>query len=85
VTERITFSAEVNKVQTLADGGIRVTFDLPESEIMQMAQLAECKRWGAVLTVECVTLLSRKDQTDEVPERPKRKSEWTTPEKPGAD
>lgn len=40
----ISFPASVNKVQTLADGGIRVTLDLPESAIPQAAMLMECKR-----------------------------------------
>ena len=51
--EQIEFQAEVIRVQTMESGAIRVTFDLPEHSIMQMAQLAECKRWGAVLTVVC--------------------------------
>jgi len=38
-------------VQTMADGAIRLVLDLSEDSIMQMAQLAECKRWGAVLNV----------------------------------
>ena len=46
------FHAEVQKVQTLADGGIRVTLDLPETEIAQMAMLAECKRMGMYLVFE---------------------------------
>jgi hypothetical protein len=45
----IKFPAEINKVQTLADGGIRVTLDLPETEIPVMAMLAECKRQGIYL------------------------------------
>jgi hypothetical protein len=46
---RIVFVGEVNKVQTLADGGIRVTLDLPETAIAQAAMLMECKREGIVL------------------------------------
>jgi hypothetical protein len=45
----IEFTAIVAKVQTLADGGIRVILDLPEQAIMQAAQLMECKRVGVVL------------------------------------
>lgn len=51
VENNIIFHAEVNKVQTLSDGGIRVTFDLPEDEIEQMAMLAECKRVGMYLII----------------------------------
>ena len=50
--ETIAFHATVYKVQTLADGGVRVYLDLPETAIMQMAQLAECQRFGVVLDVE---------------------------------
>ena len=41
---RITFSAVVYKVSTLADGGLRITLDLPETAIPQAAMLMECKR-----------------------------------------
>ena len=46
---KIEFQAAVQKVQTLVDGGIRVTLDLPETATMQMAQLAECQRFGVVM------------------------------------
>lgn len=45
----ITFSAAVYKVQTLTDGGVRVTLDLPETAIPQMAMLAECQLSGIPL------------------------------------
>jgi len=48
----IAFQAVVYKVQTLVDGGVRVTLDLPETAIAQMAQLAECQRMAEVLHVE---------------------------------
>ena len=51
-SEKIEFQAEVIRVQTMESGAIRVVLDLSEDSIMQMAQLAECKRWGAVLNVE---------------------------------
>lgn len=47
----IVFEAVVQKVQTLADNGIRATFDLPETAIPQMAMLAEARREGLVLEV----------------------------------
>ena len=50
MSEAIEFDAEVYKVQTLAtDLGVRVTLDLPEDCIPQMAMLAEAKRQGLVL------------------------------------
>ncbi len=45
----IRFDAAVFKVQTLVDGGIRVTLDLPETAIAQAAMLMECKRAGLPL------------------------------------
>ena len=48
----IKFEAIVYKVQTLADGGIRLTLDMPETAIPQMAMLAETKRKGVPLVFE---------------------------------
>lgn len=48
----IEFHATVEKVQTLVDGGIRVTLDLPEDLIAQAAALMACKREGIALAVE---------------------------------
>jgi hypothetical protein len=51
--DAIVFDAIVYKLQTLVDGGIRLTLDLPETAIPQMAMLAECKREGISLTIKC--------------------------------
>lgn len=51
--EPVTFPAVVTKVQTLSDSGIRLVLDLPETEIMAMAWLAQCQRDGVVLSVHC--------------------------------
>jgi hypothetical protein len=48
----IEFKATVEKVQTLVDGGIRVTLDLPEDAISAAASLMACKKDGIPLTVE---------------------------------
>lgn len=45
----IKFPATVYKVQTLIDGGVRVTLDLAEDCIPQMAMLAEARREGLSL------------------------------------
>ena len=50
----VIFVASVYKVQTLVDHGIRVTLDLPETAVMEMAALAECQRLGVALQVTCV-------------------------------
>ena len=49
----IAFPAQVAKIATLADGGLRVTLDLPESAILPVAELMVCKRDGQVLDVVC--------------------------------
>jgi len=48
----IRFSATVASVKTLVDGGLRVTFDLPEHAITQAAQLMACKREYIPLRIE---------------------------------
>ena len=61
----ITFPAQVVKVQTLADGGLRVTLDLPETAIFAAAQLMECKRIGVAgeVTFKAVVLTELDDET----------------------
>lgn len=48
----ICFEAIVAKVQTLADGAVRVVLDLDENSIPQMAMLAQTKVDGIVLKFE---------------------------------
>lgn len=60
-TMQTTFIATVYKVQTLVDGGIRVTLDLPETAIKEMAFLADCHRNGENLRITV--------ETDEKPKR----------------
>jgi hypothetical protein len=49
----IRFQAAVYKVQTMAqDYTIRLTLDMPETAIPQMAMLAECQREGIPLVFE---------------------------------
>lgn len=45
------FAAEIVKIQTLVDHGLRVTLDLPEDEIGAAAKLMECKREGVAVQV----------------------------------
>ena len=54
--EPIRFDAEVYKVQTLVDGGVRVTLNLPETAIAQMAQLAECQRFGVAIRIKATVI-----------------------------
>lgn len=47
----IEFVASIAKVQTLVDGGIRLTLDLPEHETLVMAQMAEMKRLNGLVKI----------------------------------
>lgn len=49
MTEKIEFPFTVAKVQTLADGAPRITIDLPEQCIREMAMLAQAKLDGIYL------------------------------------
>ena len=53
--ETIKFKAEVAKVQTMADGGVRVVLDLGEDGRRVMEALTECKQKGIVLDIDAVT------------------------------
>lgn len=60
MSDSIRFKAVVNKVQTLADGGLRLTLDLSESEIKTATAMMECKQRGAVLEVAAVPIEAKK-------------------------
>jgi len=48
----IKFVAIVEKIQTLKDGGLRLTLDLSEDYIEQVKSLMDVKRLGYIL--ECI-------------------------------
>ena len=50
----VEFDAIVYKAQTLVDGGLRLTLDLPETAIDELAQLMRFKRSGVSMRVVCV-------------------------------
>jgi hypothetical protein len=50
-TAVIEFTASVNKVQTMVDGGLRVILDFSENDVMQASMLMECKRYGVPLKI----------------------------------
>jgi hypothetical protein len=77
LSEPIRCIANVYKVSTLADHGIRVTLDMPESEIMQAAMFMECQRMAVVLEIEATAKEynnSGVDTVDGKKGRPERKS-----------
>ncbi len=74
----VTFHAEIYKVQTLVDGGLRLTLDLPETAIAQAAQMMDWKRNGAAIKIDCIAI--QEQCLDAVETRTKRKSSWAPPE-----
>lgn len=50
--KQIEFLAQVVKVGTLVDGGIRVTLDLPEQGRKVMEPLAKCQQQGILLEIK---------------------------------
>ena len=73
----IKFHASVARIQTMADGGLRFTFDVGEMETLAAVQLMECKRLGAVLEIEATALINNKDQSNAIQEGTERKSVWS--------
>ena len=80
MTDTLQFDAEVVKVQTLVDDGIRLTLDLPETAITEAAVLMELKRQGIAIrvTVEKATCKAGENRDNgEVSKRAKRQSKRT--------
>jgi hypothetical protein len=67
----IHFTAIVAQVRTMADGGLRLTFDLPETAINIAAAMMQAKQAGAL--VECAALFVKQElqQVKEDNVRPK--------------
>jgi hypothetical protein len=62
--EAIQFPAEIIKVQTMVDGAIRLTLDLPANEIQTAAKLMEAKQRGATLEIAALAI-KQDDRTTE--------------------
>ena len=54
----IRFTAQVSKVQTMADGGLRVVLDFSESEVDTAAALMKVKQAGGVLEIAAVPIVN---------------------------
>lgn len=50
--EVIRLECAVAKVQTLADGSLRITLDAPESAVLEAAKLMACQAQGVYLKAE---------------------------------
>lgn len=52
----IKFKAQVSKVTTLSDGGIRLVFDISELDIEVAKKMMEVKQAGALLEIAAVAV-----------------------------
>ena len=52
----IVVDASIAKVQTMADGGLRVLFDLPETAVKQVSELLELKRQGVAVRISITAI-----------------------------
>lgn len=55
----IRFTATIARVQTLADGGLRVILDMPESAVKSASVLMEARQAGAFLDVAAVPVFQK--------------------------
>ena len=90
----IHFSAQIIKIQTMVDGAIRLTFDMPETQIEVARLLMESKVRGGLLEIAAIPIeqvisnMQNKRESNGKPEletRNERKSAWQAEERPGAD
>lgn len=56
--DAIRFSATVAQVKTMADGGLRLVLDLPESAIDTASAMMKAKQAGAVLECAVVAIVN---------------------------
>lgn len=68
--EPIAFDCAVAKVQTLADGAVRVYLDLPESDLLAASQLMACLTHGVYLRAELTPI--RGSDEEPVSEQPRK-------------
>lgn len=66
MTDAIRFQASVSKVTTLADGGIRLVLDLPETAIDIASKMMQVRQAGAVLEVAAVPLKVNRGRKTEI-------------------
>jgi hypothetical protein len=76
----VTLTGQVYKVQTLVDGGIRLTLDLPESAADDMGRLARMQLFGVAIEIELSPLINNRETTNAIQERTVRKSQRTPAE-----
>ena len=75
------FASTTHKVQTLADGGVRVTLDVINPQANTVLALIQTAQPGIIIEWAGVAL---QQDNNAIPEGQIRKSGWTTEEGPGA-
>lgn len=55
-SKAIRFAAEISKIQTMVDGGLRIILDTPESELPAISELMKAKKDGYILEVAAVAV-----------------------------
>ena len=73
MSDAIRFQAEIYKVQTLADGGLRLTLDLGEQDLKAAVDMMECKKRGALVEFAAVPLINNKETINAIQTRSKWK------------
>lgn len=53
----IKFKAQISKVTTMADGGLRVVLDMSETEIEVAKKMMQAKQAGAILEVAAIAVV----------------------------
>jgi len=72
--QALRFSATVAQVKTMADGGIRVAIDLPETAIDIAAAMMQAKQAGAILECAVMAVVKQPSAEKEIRnDRPKAK------------
>lgn len=66
--KRINVTMQVVRVQTLADGGTRWTFDLPEGHALETATLIVCQEQGALVDGVLTPRASGDDVWEDIPD-----------------
>jgi hypothetical protein len=71
----IHFTVSVSQVRTLADGGLRYTFDGPEKDTNVAKLLMDVRRAGGILEIAAVAVISAPPKATKVDKTPKESTE----------
>ena len=75
--EAIRFSSQVFKVQTLIDGGLRLTLDIGQIDPAVIVALFDAKQPGIILECAAVAVnVEKQQENNAIREGKERKSHW---------